>query len=239
MPIAFDAQANNNGSGTSMTYAHTCAAGSVLFVGSLIQSGLSMTSITYNGVTLTDPGLRIVDGGGYEIYMWYSSSPSSGSNNIVITPSASTVAIFGRSASYTGVNTSSVLGATSTASKTSTTTHTYSLTTNNNNSWTLLFARGRSEFIVASTGSTRRSPPTGTNSDTTVFDSNAAITPAGSNSMSFTCSPATASCGIMWEVNVASSTTVKSYLNGTVTANVKTVLNGTAIASRKTWNGIA
>lgn len=202
MSIAFDAAASSSGSGTSLTYSHTCASGATLIVGVLAQTGVTVSGVTYNGVSMTSVGANVADGGGYSVTLWYLGSASSGANNIVITCGTSSAAIFGRSVSYTGCDTSSPLGASNSGTTSGTTNHTFSVTTGTDNSWTVLFGRGQNQFLTASTGSTRRSPTAG-NADTILFDSNAAITPAGSNSMTYTTPVNDTTAGIIMELKVA------------------------------------
>ena len=103
MAIAVDATSAASGSaGTTVTWAHTCAAGSILLV---IAGGVDtaeITGATYNGSAMTQ--VVVVDSG-REVDGFIHLTPSSGSNNIVVTK-ASGVEIDCGAISFTGAGAS-------------------------------------------------------------------------------------------------------------------------------------
>ena len=171
-------------SGTSHTFSHTCSGTDrFLFVHAFKNSTSdTITSASYGGVAMTllhkfSPGVSRY------LYVFYLTNPASGANNVVISSSSST-AIGGNAASYTGVSQTGQPEVSTTAVGTGSP-NTTTLTTTTDNSWTVLFTLGNNADPTASTGSTFF----GQNSiygDADVFDSNGAISPAGSTSMSLT-----------------------------------------------------
>lgn len=130
MAVAFDATANSSGTGvSSLTYSHTCTGSDrVLIVaitwGDTSITGASITSVTYNGVALTQYSTRMGGIGLNEV--WYLIAPATGANNIVVTvtnvvpaeaPSSNIVA---GSMSFTGVDQTTPLGTAVTAAANST-----------------------------------------------------------------------------------------------------------------------
>lgn len=118
MALAIDAQSNSgNKTGTynSLTWAHTCAANAVLYVGvSDCNAGTStrITGVTYNGVAMTFVGRQYTtDAGSAEVY--YTDTPTSGTHDIVVSAST-TIRIIGGATSFTGAAAAS-LGATASA----------------------------------------------------------------------------------------------------------------------------
>lgn len=109
--IAFDAASN----GTTGTTSHTCAAGSSLIV--TVKVTGTVSSVTYNGVSMTMLRSQLSVAGDKYLYVYYLSNPSTGANNIVVTGGS---ILFMAAASYTGVgNVSVVDGITSVSTKTS------------------------------------------------------------------------------------------------------------------------
>lgn len=106
MAIAYDAVSNLSGqSGSaSNSYSHTCSGSDrILIVFTTLAPGagsVSPTSITYNGVALTELGY--VDGSSSRIGLWYLLNPATGANNITVTY-ASATAWYSWASSYTGV----------------------------------------------------------------------------------------------------------------------------------------
>lgn len=189
MAIALDATSNGNATSTSITIAHTCTgADRILFVGVYYQGGDNFTSVTYNGVALTQIA-KVNNGLAIWGALYYLVAPSTGTNNIVVTVSASAFLGAG-GVSYTGAKQSGQPDAstTNTGSGTSLTT---SVTTVADNSWAILQAQNANDTITASTGSTLRSDHSF--GFGVVFDSNGAKTPAGSTSMTFNGSSGTQS----------------------------------------------
>jgi len=182
MAIAFDSSSfgNTGANNTSVTWSHTCSgANRILFVGVSCPSTRTISSVTYNGVGMTNINRS---SGSQTVALYYLIAPATGANNVVVTVDSSTF-IYCDATSYTGVKQSSQPDANNTSSTTSTTVTT-SVTTIADNCWSVLIARGESDGVTsAGTGSTSRVSSSGY---VQMYDSNGNITPAGSYSMSTT-----------------------------------------------------
>jgi len=188
MAIAFDAKANSSGSGTSLTYSHTCTGSNlILIVGfqTYKAAGLGnvITGVTYNGVAMTQIGIVTRNATDEFQYMYYLVSPATGAHNIVISASSSLDLIAASSASYTGSRQSGqpdsyVTSAVTSAGSVTTTTNTIA-----DNCWLV-------GFYVSDMGGGWTPGANTTARDATgncqLFDSNAAKTPAGSYSLTAT-----------------------------------------------------
>lgn len=187
MAIAFDATTGAHAlTATSLTIAHTTAGSNrALIVGVACYNGGAaadiVTGVTYNGVAMTQLAKFGPADVNIEMYIYGLLNPTSGTNNIVISASAS-CNLYAENVSYTGVQRSGLPDASKTQGATASP-DTTTLTTIADNSWTVLFARASGASLAASTGSTLRHI---TDGDNGIFDSNGAITPAGSHSMTFT-----------------------------------------------------
>lgn len=234
MAIARDASGQIALGASPRAQNHTCTGSDrILFVGTKGASGYS-TGTTYNGVSMT----RIADVqsgvGEYHLSLFYLIAPSTGTNSVSTTVASGNIGF--TSSSYTGANqtTQPDVSTSNTGSGTSLTT---SVTTVTNNAWLVGYFSSAANTLTQSTGTNFVQTQA---NNVALGDSNGSVGTAGSYSMAVTSGSGTFAAIVAGIRDAAaSSTTVKSYLNGTVTANVKTVLNGTAIASRKTWNGIA
>jgi hypothetical protein len=187
MAIAFDASTDGNfTSGTSRTFSHTCTGSDrILFVQAIINTNSDIvTGVTYNGVSMTQVA-TVSPNANRRIYLYYLIGPNTGANNVVITTSVS-AAIGGNAASYTGVAQSgTIIDVSTTATDTSSPVDT-TLTTTVDNCWAILLTTTDSTTaFTASTNSTFRRANT-TYVDGRIFDSNAAVTPAGSFTMTVT-----------------------------------------------------
>lgn len=187
MAIAYDTSTNGNyTSGTSHTFSHTCTGSDrILFVEAVINTSSDLiTGVTYNGVSLTRI-TTVSPNANRRLYYYYLVAPATGANNVVISASSST-AIGGNAVSYTGVAQTGTIIDVSTTQTASTSSVTTNLTTTIDNCWTILgTTEDTTTAFTASTGSTLRTSNT-TYVDVRIFDSNAAITPAGSTSMTVT-----------------------------------------------------
>jgi hypothetical protein len=187
MAIAFDASTNGNFvSGTTRTFSHTCTGSDrILFVEAVINEATDkITGVTYSGVSMTRIA-TVNPTANRRLYLYYLIAPATGANNVVITASSST-AIGGNAASYTGVAQSGTIIDVSTTATDTTSPIATSLTTTIDNTWTILCTtQDTTTVFSASTGSTFRVQNT-TYADVSIFDSNGAITPAGSTTMTVT-----------------------------------------------------
>jgi hypothetical protein len=183
MAIAVDATSSGSASATSVTVAHTCTGSNrILFVGVWIQdSGTDKISgITYNGVSMTQIG-KVINAQVESVYLYYLVAPASGTNNIVMSKTGTDLG-YVLGVSYTGAKQSGQPDASITNDATQETTTTTSVTTVTDNCWTLLMMKSTGTGNSAGTGTTLRLDGPG-NDSTGIYDSNAAITPAGSTSL--------------------------------------------------------
>jgi len=192
--IAFDAATdglNNGGSTNSLTFTHSSSGsnriGWVVFAGDNVGGADDITSVTWGG---TACALAVKYTGAYSRYMYvyYITGQATGSQTIIITASSNHY-ILAVAASYTGVDQSSPIDVTTTnRSATSTDlTLTTSLTTTVNNDWILLMEDGYDGGAPPDpgAGATRRVYGAAFG-EPGLFDSNGAITPAASYSMTTT-----------------------------------------------------
>lgn len=189
MAIQFDAATAGGGvSGTTLTWSHTCSgANQILFAffrgGD--GEGDKITGVTYNSVAMTKLGTTVsIPTPSPEIMSaYYLFNPAQGAHNIVA--SLSSGFLVGASASYKNVLQTGIPDAVNTLTATSGTSKTISVTTVLNNCWTILWGRETQGLDnVGGAGATFRVYSVG--ADSAIFDSNGAITPAGSTSMTVT-----------------------------------------------------
>lgn len=184
MAITYNAASSGTvSSSTTMTIAHTITGPNpILWVGVLDDGGINnVTGITYAGFSLTRLNQVQQAGSGY-ISLWYILSPTSGTNNIVYTMSAASNPV-SVNASYQNVLQSGVPDAQTSQSGTTSTSTTGTLTTIADNCWTIMFARAGVAMTPGGGTTSRVNPFTST---LEIFDSNGAITPPASTSLSFT-----------------------------------------------------
>lgn len=193
MAIAYQGSAdlgNNSGSSNSLTASYTVNAASNLlvvgFLGDLTSGNDDITGVTYNGVSMTlakkygpteSPVIR-------NQYIYFLVNPATGANNVVIS-STNTKYIIAVAADYSGAATSGQPDATANAETGATaSTITASVITVANNAWAVALSQGYSNggAPTAGSGADLRTygPAFG---QPGWFDSNGAITPAGSYSM--------------------------------------------------------
>lgn len=236
MAIAYDnSLGTQSGIGvTPFTFAYTTGGGSDRFmvIYTFPSQGGTVTSLTYNGVGATQlsTGTGTIGVGSY--YIHYLVAPATGANNITIS-GTNTGRYIVRVATYTGVDQTSPINTSQSGSGTGNFTSTFATTIDN--CWKVMCAEEwqNGGTLVAGTNSTQRA-----GGIIGIFDTNGAITPAGSSAMSIS----VASGGDTYSYfNFAFKPLVPSAIktiNGLAIASVKTV-NGLAIASVKTWNGLA
>lgn len=116
MAIALDATSSGQGTvGTTITFAHTCAANALLvvFVGS--QDGVGAPTVTYNSVAMTQIASTNTN---MSCYAFILLNPSSGANNVVVTKDSGTdyaasAISFTGAGGYDATNTSNAASGTS------------------------------------------------------------------------------------------------------------------------------
>jgi len=135
MAIVFDAASTGTaGIASSLTFAHTTGSGNKRFlvVGVAYQDTTSVSSITYNGTSLTFVNRASQSSTTSEL--WYLANPSSGANNVVITMSGTTAYPTGSAITFTGVAQTSLVDSSNTATGNDTA-PTVTTTTTRDNSW--------------------------------------------------------------------------------------------------------
>jgi hypothetical protein len=173
MAIAFDA-ATGMGFGfvTTATVAHTCTGSDRILIVATAnqQGGISITSITYNSVALTF--IRADDGAtGARSEIWYLLAPSTGANNIIVTPSGGGTRLAVGAISLTGVTQSSPIGATNGATG-SGTGPSVALTTTVANSWIVSNCASEGDTVTSTPGA----------NETERYQANGSSSPAASRS---------------------------------------------------------
>lgn len=177
MAISFDrATESGGGVGSSATFSHTTSGTNrMLFVGLSINTSRTVSSVTYGGVAMTK--INTQSSGGITCELWYLINPTVGANNVVATFSGSgTYDVI--AASYAGVRQSNQPDGQS-ANNTSGTSIANTITSTRDLCWHCAYACG-SGATSAGASTTERS---GSGFSYGFFDSNAAITPAGSNTL--------------------------------------------------------
>lgn len=189
MALAFDSSLGlgNNGGTGNLTVAFNNVAGNILYVAvrSTTAGTDNITGVTYNGVSLTkvagaqNPGDRWCT-------LWRLQNPATGLHNVII--SAGIDYAEGIAVSYSGaVNGGDVNG---TNTGTSVASISKTLTTTFDKDWTIAAAfQNVAGAITAGASTTLRQASTTTSF--AVFDSNAAITPAGSTTLNVNASGGT------------------------------------------------
>ncbi|HEY6021884.1 MAG TPA: hypothetical protein VIY48_19070 [Candidatus Paceibacterota bacterium] len=153
-----------------------------LFVNVLDQNS-STSSVTYGGVSMS----LLVSlnssniSAGETCYFYGLANPASGSNNLVVTYTGANTIILDAS-SYTGAQQTTPIEASNTHSG-NTASESASVTTLTDNDWLVGFARAATTITAGSNTSLVTN-----NSSRDFIDTNAAQTPAGTHSMSFTSS---------------------------------------------------
>lgn len=185
MAIAFDFsnKGTTAGNQASLTVSHTCTGSNLALIVAVTTyvNADPITSVTYNGVPMTQISKQAVSGFGINNYqyMYGLLSPATGANNIVVNVSPNS-SIDLASASYTGVKQSGLPDAFNTGNATGTAV-TASVTTIADNCWVVVGVC-IGDVINSVTGGSLRNQmePAGYSA---IMDNNAAKTPAGSVSV--------------------------------------------------------
>jgi hypothetical protein len=195
MAIAYDnATVNLSIGSTTNSFNHTCSGSNlVLTVGVFCTGGDRLTGITYNGVAMTFVRKRQDTTSGEFCYIYCLANPATGSNTVLcsFSPSATSRA---HAISHTGCKQTGIPDAQNDNASAGTTSLSTSVVTVADNSWTILFSRSQGT-VSAGSGSTER--PSAAASTSAIFDSNGAVTPAGSKSMVASISPSSETTTVM------------------------------------------
>lgn len=182
--IAFDtATATLQTSATNtLSYSHTVT-GSNPFLLICIRTNFSSTdlisTVKYNGVSATKLGFVSVAPNDDNVDAFYLFNPSTGTNTVAITGTAGATSIFSYAASYTGVSSAGIDASSTNTTASGGPPNVNTLTTSANNSWHIACGGSASGNVTAGTGTTLRTVTQAIG----IFDNNAAITPAGSNTI--------------------------------------------------------
>lgn len=188
MAIAYDSSSGDGKNISTLTYSHTCSGSDrVLVMGVTFATGLSISGTpTYNGVAMTQIGSVIAASGSVfsNTYFFYLVAPDTGVHDISITASSSNY-IYSSAISYTGVDQTNPIDESGSFTQSSSTSITKSITTTSDNCWLSSFTvSGTANSISAGANVTQRQsigPGWCASGDT-----NAAQTPAGSYSQTWT-----------------------------------------------------
>lgn len=179
--IAFGSQADGlSTTGTSLSYSSGTVSGSNTFGVVWVDGGVSndnITGVTWNGTSMTLAGKQHTGlGADRWQYMFYGFGVSTG--NIVVSGTPSDY-IAPLAAWYTGTNQSGLDGSLKTTGAPN---WTNTITTTCDNDWHIGAAGSNSGAVTAGSGTTRRIASSVGDSGA-ILDNNAAITPAGANSI--------------------------------------------------------
>lgn len=246
MAIAYSAKTRgDNGPGyssTTCTYAHTCTgANVVLVVGVNGDTSDNITGITYNGNAMTYI-TKIQQASGLRwqyIYYILIGTGDETAHNVVVTSSAN-IGITSEAVSYTGAKQSAQPDASGTYTATNAASISTSLTTVADNCWVMMQVAASNGLLANGTYQFLRYISSA-NTGSGFFDSNGALTPAGSKTVDAT-SGAGSSYGAVFAsfapyVAASGPANLKSW-NGLAKASIKSI-NGLAIASIKSVDGLA
>jgi hypothetical protein len=194
----------------------------ILFFGVSATAATTFTSVTYDGVAMTLLTTKQT-GSFYAVSVFYLINPNTTPNaNLVVTFTGRI--IYQGIVSYTGVSQSAnavqnvsghvVKGASSATSETATVDS--SQTTSQDKSWQMGYIQNEAGTVSAGTGTTIR----GQSADNAVAfsDNNAAITPAGTNSLNWT-TPSAWNSYISWTVAPAAAAAAPAPDDGFVSFN--------------------
>lgn len=123
MALAIDAISSAHGTGSSLTFAHTCSGLNRLLVVwvSYFDSADAPTGATYNGVAMTAIPSSTAANGNYKIAGFYLIAPATGTNNIVVSFSGAMSDMGAGAVSFTDAHQTTPLGTAVTATGTNTT----------------------------------------------------------------------------------------------------------------------
>lgn len=177
MAIAIDTSDTAATTGTSITKSYTATGSNLLMMVAVASdTGDTCTGVTYNGVSLPQIGKRNEDGTGAYVYM-YGDAVSAGTADVVASFSGNSDASI-CIATYTGA--SSAIDNHTTNGSASTSSLATSITTFADNCWLVVSANGQ-RTISAGTGAFLRQ--IAAINQRALLDSNGALSPAGSHSI--------------------------------------------------------
>lgn len=187
MAIAYDNSTQGNSSTSSLTFSHTCSGSDrVLILDIYWGAARTVSGVTYAGVAMTEVVAPLDTGGNERHGMYYLIAPATGANNVVITLSGTT-GIVGIASSYTGADQTAPIGATRTELGLETgTSYSEALTTATDNSWVVWATRDYAGRTISAGANTALRQREAAIYGMIFADSNAAVTPAGSRTLTLT-----------------------------------------------------
>lgn len=191
MAIALDSASNwaEAFSVSTLSWSHTCSGSDrILFVAFVHNDDTvdRVTGITYNSVSMTriNSSSQGTDG---RIYLYYLVAPATGSNTVTVSMNASDDLVRGISVSYTGASQTGVPDAQGTTTFSAVTSGSLSVTSIANNCWMVMSQSYDANVQPTAGASTTKR---GSSSGIVVpgvgfYDTNGAITPAGSRTLNW------------------------------------------------------
>ena len=177
----YDANSSGTTTGTSLTFSHTRAANSNLYVTAVVQAGSNtVTGMTWNGIAGTLMGAKTYGGGFTTVVYGWLNPAGSGAANVVINVSGS-VKIDAASVSYTNCNAVRLYNDTSNGSAAAPTSTNCALTTTADRELVITCAGGNNNQVYsAGAGTTLRKSI----AQVGMFESSAGVkTPAGAETL--------------------------------------------------------
>jgi len=239
MAIAFDALSSGNGNGGSLSVAHTVAGSDralVVCIANLTDNTDPVSGdVSYNGTAMTKISETTI-GVSRWVGLFLLIAPSTGANNVTATlTGTSNWSVI--SASYTGVKqTGNPEDFDTNSDGTAGTTFTISNTSVTNNAWHVACFQA-SGAIGAGSSTTKRGEQGGWSGSVLsgIFDTNAAISPAGANTLNFTCNnSARSSIGLILAPSTSVSTinvSETSTLSESVTRGITKIFQDSSTVS--------
>lgn len=238
MAVTFNAQSSGSvNPATTLTIAHTCSGSDrVLLVGISTNNTVDrITGVTYNGVSMTRLNSQVGSSGNFYSYLYYLQNPASGTNNIVVSASASSL-IGAINASFSGAAQTSTPDNSASGTQTGAgTTISANVTVNTANS--MLFGHCR--------GSDTLGAGTGTTSNGTLFSAafisgySTSTRSTGSQTLSFTRPSADTTLWLVASIAPATGASTQiSSINGVAQASISS-FNGVALASIASAMGVS
>jgi hypothetical protein len=261
--IAFDTSAQfaqDSSPGGTATFSYTVGAGTnrILFVGTTIATGNTVSGVTYNGVAMTQLNTQAISGATFSnTYLFYLVNPASGAHNIVVTGTGTTF-MYSAAESFSGVDQNTPIDANTTTTTTGTSI-TASVTTTKDNDWLVGWQMvGTSAGSALSAGANTTIRQTNGSNWYTIEDTNAAQTPPGSKSLTVNVAASrlmgmniaaimpsqaattTAVSSIMTTAFIVSSTTATIGINSTTTpaVGIGTTTPAATFAEEGFWGAI-
>jgi hypothetical protein len=201
-----------NSSGGAISQSWTMSAGSAIKVD--VFAGASDTcpsTATWGSVTLVTAGKG--GGAGRWSYVYTGMSGAGGTNNLVFDCSSDIAVVYGQE--YTGAGGITGASGANTATASSAGSLAMSTTTTVDNSWPVMFVRADGGTASAGANTTMRLTTAG-DPNAGVFDTNAAVTPAGANTLNFSVTGSRAIQGIEVIITPTVAATIVPSLLGLV-----------------------